>query len=429
MELKLSHVNRIKTANMKINGLTVVVGPNNSGKSTIGRALYSIVKAIANTKVASEEDSISRLEKHVESMYSRFRGLRRIENREELTKRFPRNSREFLQQMKDSSDSEAFLKEKTAFIQSLDIVPRQKSLLMEDLMNIGICLTQKDSPAANLRTELQYLIESEFLNTFCSIGSDSTEVELMSEGSSKIIFKAKDNSVTRVYYDNSGFIEDATYVESPLYLHLIDAIIRMRTFRETETGYGSLLPSIVPSHIKDMAEKVMSAARHPIDRKEGTTMDVSELIGGKFTYDMETHQIMFKEGKHRYNTINVASGIKCFGIVDLLESANFIGPNRLLIWDEPENHLHPEWQVVFAQKLVKLAGEGVPVLVTTHSPYFLQSIRYHAAKEKIGKYVNYYMPEVGEDQLSTVVDVTNDLTQVFERLTEPLGPIMDDHVE
>lgn len=158
-------------------------------------------------------------------------------------------------------------------------------------------------------------------------------------------------------------------------------------------------------------------------------MDVSKVIGGKFTYDIESHQIIFKEGKYRYNTINVASGIKCFGIVDLLESANFIGPNRLLIWDEPENHLHPEWQVVFAEKLVKLAGEGVPVLVTTHSPYFLQSIRYYAAKDNMGKYVNYYLPEVGEDELSTVVDVTNDLTAVFERLTEPLDGIMDDHVE
>lgn len=429
MELKLSHVNRIKTADMKINGLTVVVGPNNSGKSTIGRTLYSIVKAIANTKMASDEDNEARLEKHVESMYSRFRGLRRLGDREELTKRFPRNSREFLQLMKEAADPTIFLQEKATFIQGLDIVPRQKSLLMEDLTNIGICITQKDSPAANLRTELQFLIESEFLNTFCSNGSTNTEVELLSEGASKIVFSAKENSVIKVHYDNSGFIEDATYIESPLYLHLIDAIIRMKTFRETESSYSTLYPSLVPSHIKDMAEKVMSAARHPIDRKEVTNMDVSKVIGGKFIYDLESHQIVFKDGKKRFSAINVASGIKCFGIIDLLESANFIGPNRLLIWDEPENHLHPEWQVVFAEKLVKLASEGVPVLVTTHSPYFLQSIRYHAAKEKLGKYVNYYLPEVGLDQLSSVVDVTNDLTGVFERLTEPLDGIMDDHVE
>ena len=64
MELKLNYVNRIKSADIKLNGLTVVVGPNNSGKSTIGRTLYSIVKAIANTKMVNEEDNDARLRRH-----------------------------------------------------------------------------------------------------------------------------------------------------------------------------------------------------------------------------------------------------------------------------------------------------------------------------------------------------------------------------
>ena len=428
MELKLSYVNRIKSADMKLNGLTVVVGPNNSGKSTIGRTLYSIVKAIANTKMVSDEDNDARLRRHVDSLYSRLRGLRFTDEREELTNTFPRNNNDFINQIKDSADPQGFIKERMSFISDLDVVPRQKKLLMEDMTNIGICLTNKENPAANLRTELQYLIESEFLNTFCSVGDGNTKVELYSEGTSKIEFTAHQNSVTNVKYDDSGFIEDATYIESPLYIHLIDAIMRSRNYRETE-GNPGLFNTMVPSHIKDMAEKIQNAARHPIDQKAFSLMDVSTVIGGKFVYDRESHQIVFKEGNNRFSTINVASGIKCFGIVDLLETANFIGPNRLLIWDEPENHLHPEWQVVFAEKLVKLAKEGVPVLVTTHSPYFLQSIRFHAGKEKLSNYVNYYMPEVGEDQLSTVVDVTDDLTGVFERLTEPLGAIMDDHVE
>lgn len=428
MELKLSYVNRIKSADMKLNGLTVVVGPNNSGKSTIGRTLYSVVKAIANTKMVSEEDNDARLRRHVDSLYSRLRGLRFTDGREELTNSFPRNNNDFLNQIKDSADPQGIIRDRMSFLSNLDIVPRQKKLLMEDMTNIGICLTNKGNPAANLRTELQDLIESEFLNTFCSVGDGNTKVELFSEGTSKIEFTAYQNSVNTVKYDDSGFIEDATYIESPLYIHLIDAIMRSRNYRETE-GNPGLFNTMVPSHIKDMAEKIQNAARHPIDQKAYSFMDVSTVIGGKFVYDRESHQIVFKEGNNRFSTINVASGIKCFGIVDLFETANFIGPNRLLIWDEPENHLHPEWQVVFAEKLVKLAKEGIPVLVTTHSPYFLQSIRFHAGKEKLANYVNYYMPEVGEDKLSTVVDVTDDLTGVFERLTEPLGAIMDDHVE
>lgn len=423
MELKLNYVNRIKSADIKLNGLTVVVGPNNSGKSTIGRTLYSIVKAIANTKMVSEEDNDARLRKHIDSLYSRLLGLRFTEGHEDITNTFPRNSNDFYNQIKDSVDSQSFVKEKMLFIDDLDVVPRQKKLLMEDMTNIAICLTNKENPAANLRTELQYLIESEFLNTFCSVGDRNTQVELYSEGASKIEFTAHQNSVKTVKYDDSGFVEDATYIESPLYIHLIDAIMRSRNYRETE-GYPGIFKTMVPSHIKDMAEKIQNAARHPIDKKAYSEMDVSTIIGGKFVYDIESHQIVFKEGNNRFNTINVASGIKCFGIIDLLETANFIGPNRLLIWDEPENHLHPEWQVVFADKLVKLAKEGVPVLVTTHSPFFLQSIRYHASKENLSNYVNYYLPEVGKDQFSIVVDVTDDLTGVFERMTEPLGAIM-----
>lgn len=425
MELKLKYVNRIQSADIKLNGLTVLVGANNSGKSTIGRTLYSLVKAIANTNIVSEEDRDSRVRKHVDSMYSRFRGLRRPAS-EELIQRFPRNSADFLYQLREVTDHDAFIKSNIEIINNLDIVPRQKQLLVEDMINIGICLTKKENPAANLRTELQYLIESEFLNTFCSVHAESTDVELLSEGSSKIFFTASQNIVTHVHYDDSGFIEDATYIESPLYIHLIDTIIRARTYREVETNM-SVLNLTVPSHIKDMAEKIMSASRHPIDSKKNSAIDISSIIGGKLSYDSGSHQIVFQEGKNHYSTINVASGVKCFGIIQLLEQANFIGPNRLLIWDEPENHLHPEWQVKFAEKMVSLAKEGVPVLITTHSPYFLQAIRYYTALAKIGNYVNYYMPEETVDHLSVAKDVSSDLTPVFERLSAPLGDIMDVH--
>ena len=56
----------------------------------------------------------------------------------------------------------------------------------------------------------------------------------------------------------------------------------------------------------------------------------------------------------------------------------------LLIIDEPEVHLHPEWQVKFAEILTLLQKEiDIHILLTTHSPYFLQAIDVFSRKAMI----------------------------------------------
>ena len=112
-------------------------------------------------------------------------------------------------------------------------------------------------------------------------------------------------------------------------------------------------------------------------------------------------------------------------MIQLLLEADMINENKMLIWDEPENHLHPKWQVEFAHLLVNLAKAGIPVVVSSHSPYFIQGIRYFSRKEQIDKYVNYYLAEETEDGLANINEVTNDLNRVFTKLAEPLNEIMN----
>jgi predicted ATPase len=104
---------------------------------------------------------------------------------------------------------------------------------------------------------------------------------------------------------------------------------------------------------------------------------------------------------------------------------NAINENKPLLWDEPENHLHPAWQIKFAEMLVLLSKSGIPIVVSTHSPYFIQSIRYYSQKYQLASYVNYYMNEIGDDGLVTVKEVTNDLGKVFARLSAPLTEVLN----
>jgi predicted ATPase len=49
-------------------------------------------------------------------------------------------------------------------------------------------------------------------------------------------------------------------------------------------------------------------------------------------------------------------------------------PGDLVIIEEPESHLHPESQIRMAQSLIRLVNRGLSVALTTHSDFFLQQL-------------------------------------------------------
>ena len=48
MKLHLKNNGKIKEADVEIGGLTVLAGENDTGKSTVGKVLFSIIKGMAN---------------------------------------------------------------------------------------------------------------------------------------------------------------------------------------------------------------------------------------------------------------------------------------------------------------------------------------------------------------------------------------------
>ena len=61
MKLKLENIGAIRNANIDINGLTVIAGENSTGKSTIGKLIYTIVKSLNNFKVENVGFQLSSL--------------------------------------------------------------------------------------------------------------------------------------------------------------------------------------------------------------------------------------------------------------------------------------------------------------------------------------------------------------------------------
>lgn len=63
MRLNITHINKIKKADIILNGLTVIAGNNDSGKSTVGKLLFSVIKSLSNADRLSSQsqDRVMRL--------------------------------------------------------------------------------------------------------------------------------------------------------------------------------------------------------------------------------------------------------------------------------------------------------------------------------------------------------------------------------
>lgn len=92
-----------------------------------------------------------------------------------------------------------------------------------------------------------------------------------------------------------------------------------------------------------------------------------------------------------------AEGIKALAPLQVLDSYGLLDSNTLLILDEPEVHLHPQWIVRCAKSLVNLVAERrVRVLVASHSPYLIQALQRFASQALGEGQFRFYLAEEAE---------------------------------
>lgn len=112
--------------------------------------------------------------------------------------------------------------------------------------------------------------------------------------------------------------------------------------------------------------------------------------------------------------LNCATGLKSFSILQLLYQQNYLNDKTLLIIDEPEAHLHPQWIVEYAKLIVLLHKEfGVKFLISSHHPQMISSIKYIAEKEKVDEKVNFNLGEKAEEYTYNFKNHHTDIEPIF----------------
>ncbi len=140
--------------------------------------------------------------------------------------------------------------------------------------------------------------------------------------------------------------------------------------------------------------------------------EIVEIEKNKFGYKKKNSDAIL-------NIENISAGLKTFFIIQKLLLNGSLEENGTLILDEPEIHLHPAWQLVFAELIVLIQKEfGMHILLNTHSPYFLNAIEVYAARHGIADKCKYYLAE-NSDRGAVFTDVSNSINAIYKKLARP----------
>jgi predicted ATPase len=406
MKLTLKNIGKIKDSTIDLEGITVICGGNNSGKSTFGKALYCVMNAFCDiaekghfAKVKSTEAALNR---HL--LVPELSGTK-IQLYLDLN---------HLAEMIYEADSKDVASILSSGLETAHYTTRGKfENLLQDVLEIHD-ISEK---------ELGLSILNRFLTT--EFGRKINHVNHPNENGNLLLLM--ETGVLEIHisqdsapdYTNNTMIHNKViFIDSPL---SIDALKLNRQQRyETYDHENNLIKRLEHSLNAAIIDEILNK-KH----LDALMPQINEIVAGDFIE--ENGELLFQEkGMKQPLELSVLStGVKLILIIKRLLELGEIKENDVLIFDEPEVHLHPEWQLKFAELLVALQKElNLTLLVNTHSPYFLSAIEQFSTKHGIAQKCKYYTTEEHGDTCDAK-DVTADTEPIYAKLAAPFQKLED----
>jgi predicted ATPase len=432
MRLKLQNIGIIEDADINVDGITLIAGQNDSGKSTIGKVLYALIRG-----VNIDEESFNSSKN--DFIRQRIRDLRILLMRiKPVNKEDERIQEIFVNEILESENS-IFDKYRIVFKETNTSINQDELISELDKIN-KLIFSFSDESIKNRLTNITEEIINRISISFDSIEVKHYEVEtyfsnefgnqiqnkfnpnesfVLTEGLSKQKITFNENTSFDGFDTMSDFYyDDVLFIESPMKLHDRNFInFGSNAKREKNIYLNSKI---------FQPEKEVDIFSDKKEKFEKLKKNIFEIVKGEFDFN-KRGELIYKKNDIEFDLSNVATGIKSFGVLQLLIQKDVLNQNTLLIIDEPEVHLHPTWQVKYAEILVVLSKEfNIPMVLTSHSPYFIEALDAYTKKHKHEKSTNFYFAEKNKDELSSkITDVTKDITPILSSISEAFYKIQD----
>ena len=401
MKLSISNIGPFQGNNeILLNGITILAGENGTGKSTFGKVLYCFfstfreineqienerkksIMRLMNTKMreSGKTPRMGNVEKLVDRLFDDFNGG--IDDKSVIS---------MLDGVFDDDPDDQIKHE---------ILGRIREVMNLDSVQI-------------MKTLLKYRIHAEFEGQMVNVNNTDKEASACLTVKDKCLsFRCNGD----VYIDNYiSLVKDIIYFDDPNivdclrgnlyfsedYNHKIELIDRF--MRKDQRGFSSVDRVLMENKFSRIEEKINAVC-------EG---DIS--FGDKTGYRYFSNTL--KEG---ISVSNLATGLKSFVVFKQLLLDGELEDNGVIILDEPEIHLHPEWQRVWAEIIVLLHKElNINILLSTHSSDFLGFMELFIHKYEVDKNCDVYLLKKDNGKGSSVVPVGDDWDEIYGKLGRP----------
>ncbi len=378
MIFKIKNFGKIAEANIKLDGITVICGNNNTGKSTVGKALFSFFNALTDYKNKIDAQKNSKLRAAIRNYAADPMDL-------PVKVLYPENSMDFI----SKHDNHFSLDEVKDFLElSYGVkLPKDRLVSLVEYLN---------TPEIDILNEYVYRYITNVMNGQVKNAYSSSSSHCLISGE----FKDFTNTIKIRKQDcicelDEPIEHSAYYINTPFSLDSLNEH-RMAIF-----GSNPMSRNIVDAILQAQAEINEDSMTNILDtvlnKKE--LDDVRSIIKKAYSGDtiIDHGRYFYIENGIPFDFRNISAGLKSFAIIERLLETGVLKKKDVLILDEPEIHLHSEWQIIYAELIVILQKTfDLTILLVTHSFQFLESLNFFMKKYGIWDKGNYYMPESNE---------------------------------
>lgn len=426
MQIKLKNIGMLKEAELSLNSLTLIAGENDNGKSTVGKVVFCIIKAINRYKEDLQESKEHKLNEKFNNLFFFIRNLL-------VHNPILKNTDDIYFLIEDESDIDEKLLNLNNLIalfkNNTQIDEKTIQKIEKTLEEIYTIRNEPENINKYIESALNKVFISEFDSSILLDGEDEGEITLLENKLELIKIKVtRENKIFLLSDIEPIQIKDATFIESPLILNNHDLLIKSQSgLNINKRNIERLGIPYTTLHTKDLFDKLKKISFSLFfddDFEENILREIQQIIDGNIIYDNQKRDFIYSKGQKNISIKNTASGIKSFGILQLLLLNGVLNKNSILILDEPENHLHPIWQLKYAKLLVIFAKNGITTLIASHSPYMIEALKRYSDIEDLGEVTNFYLAEnsiiLPKDRLSDIFRTLEEPFEIFRKMDEEI---------